>query len=199
MLSPNYFFIPSNGKKWLLEPNQQAKNRESIALPRQFNCPRYTITTLILLQDFPLVLPDRNNSYTSLRTVIIPIGYTSLHENQGHRVNIHIHTTSPRNSLAGQTCWTSQTRKTIQFILHVIYLRSLANQIIRSYIIHSGPLTSGLIHLIVKTRFERRENQDLSLYAKQGSIIHQTFWVDSTDFQNSTSACETVMMVSLSV
>jgi len=49
----------------------------------------------------------------------------------------------------------------------LIYLRSIAKQVIPTYINHSRPLIPDGIYLIFLTRFERREKPDLSLYAER--------------------------------
>jgi len=46
-------------------------------------------------------------------------------------------------------------------------LRSIAKQVIPTYINHSRPLIPDGIHLLFWTRFERREKPDMSLYAER--------------------------------
>jgi len=57
--------------------------------------------------------------------------------------------------------------KTGSFLFKLIYLRSIANQVIPTYINHSRPLIPDGIHLFFEWGFERREKPDLSLYAQR--------------------------------
>ena len=49
----------------------------------------------------------------------------------------------------------------------LINLRSIAKQVIPTYINRSRPLIPDGIHLIFWTRFEKREKPDLSLYPER--------------------------------
>ena len=59
------------------------------------------------------------------------------------------------------------------FSFKLIYLRSIAKQVIPTYINHSRPLIPDGIHFFFFwTRFERREEPDLSLYAERQARKH---------------------------
>ena len=67
----------------------------------------------------------------------------------------------------------------------LIYFRSIAKQVITTYINHSRPLIPDGIHLFIWTRVERREKPDLSLYAERQArkrlpLVHQEWPVLSS-------------------
>jgi len=56
--------------------------------------------------------------------------------------------------------------------MKLIYLRSIAKQVIPTYINHSRPLIPGGIHLFFFERGLRGEKSDLSLYAERQARKH---------------------------
>ena len=49
----------------------------------------------------------------------------------------------------------------------LIYLKSIAKQVIPTYINHTWPLIPDGIHLFFLTKFERKEKPDLCVYAER--------------------------------